>query len=44
MINKISGKCAIYCRVSKTEQNPENQLEILKTYCSQQNFKVEKNY
>lgn len=38
--NKTVRKCAIYTRVSKEEQNPKNQLNQLKSYCSQQNYKV----
>ena len=37
-------KCAIYARVSTTEQNPMLQVENLKTFSSQQNFKVHKVY
>jgi len=42
--NKITRKCAIYCRVSKDEQNIENQVKALKTYSSQQNYKIFKIY
>ena len=37
-------KTAIYVRVSTDDQNPELQADILKTYCSQQNYKVTKIY
>ena len=42
--NKTSRICAIYCRVSTTEQHPEKQAELLKTFSSQQNLKVYKIY
>lgn len=35
---------AIYCRVSTTEQKPENQLNLLRTFSSQQNIKVQRWY
>lgn len=40
MENKTIRKCAIYSRVSKEEQHLENQLLQLKTYASQQSYKV----
>lgn len=42
--NKNVRKCAIYCRVSASDQNPQNQVELLKKYGSQQNFMVYKVY
>jgi DNA invertase Pin-like site-specific DNA recombinase len=42
--NKTTRKSAIYCRVSTDEQNPEHQLEVLKTYNFNQNIKVKKIY
>jgi len=44
MENKTTRVCAIYCRVSKDEQNPKHQENHLKTYTSQQNIKVHKIY
>jgi DNA invertase Pin-like site-specific DNA recombinase len=44
MENKTVRKCAIYCRVSTTEQNPKIQEDSLKTFASQQNIKVYKVY
>lgn len=38
--NKTKGKCAIYCRVSTEEQNPENQIEACKQLASQQKYRV----
>ena len=38
--NKKQRICAIYARVSTTEQHPENQVKLLKKYGSQQNFMV----
>jgi len=32
MENKNTGKCAIYARVSTSEQNPEIQTKELETY------------
>jgi len=40
----MTRKVALYTRVSTEEQHPENQIEQLKTFCSEQNFKVEKIY
>jgi len=42
--NKSSRICAIYSRVSTSEQKPEKQVDVLKTFSSQQNLKVEKIY
>ena len=42
--NNIVRKCAIYSRVSTSEQNTENQVELLKKVTSEQNFKVFKVY
>jgi len=42
--NKTSRKCAIYCRVSTSEQDPDKQADLLKTFSSQQNIKVYKVY
>ncbi|MFX0211422.1 MAG: recombinase family protein, partial [Candidatus Hodarchaeota archaeon] len=42
--NENSRICAIYSRVSKGEQHPEKQAELLKTFSSQQNIKVYKVY
>ena len=36
--------CAIYARVSTEEQDPENQVEQLRTLSSLQNYRVEKVY
>ena len=30
--NKTSRKCAIYCRVSTSEQDPDKQADLLKTF------------
>lgn len=35
---------AIYCRVSKETENPENQLRDLREYCQKQNWQVYKVY
>jgi len=43
-MDKITKKCAIYNRVSKGEQNPENQANALITFASQQNYNVYKVY
>ena len=42
--NKTIRKCAIYCRVSTSEQNPREQADLLKTYASLQNIQVFKIY
>lgn len=42
--NKITRECAIYCRVSTDEQNIENQVEELKNYSSQYNYRVKGIY
>ena len=42
--NKTTRICAIYSRVSTTEQHPEKQVETLITFSSQQNIKVYKTY
>jgi len=36
--------CAIYCRVSTSEQNPREQSDLLKTFSSQQSYRVYKVY
>ena len=38
--NKNVRICAIYCRVSKGDQEPEHQIKACKTFSSQQNIKV----
>ena len=38
--NEKTRICAIYCRVSTSEQNPREQADLLKTFSSQQNYKV----
>lgn len=43
-MNKKTRKAALYVRVSTDEQNVDNQLEILKTFANQQNYKVIKAY
>jgi len=40
MKDKNVRKAVIYSRVSTEEQNIDNQLKQLETYCSQQNYKV----
>lgn len=42
--NKTSRICAIYSRVSTTEQHPEKQVDLLKTFSYQQNIRVYKIY
>jgi len=42
--NKTVRKCAIYCRVSKGDQEPEHQIKACKTFASQQNINVYKIY
>jgi len=42
--NNNVRKCAIYSRVSTTEQNVENQVDLLKRLSSEQEFKVFKIY
>lgn len=42
--NKKTRKCAIYARVSTTDQNIDNQIESLKTFASLQNSKVVETY
>jgi len=42
--NKTTRNCAIYCRVSTTEQNLDNQIESCKTFASLQKYKVYKVY
>jgi len=42
--NKSTRKCAIYCRVSKDDQNIENQVKALKNFTSQQNYKIYRIY
>ncbi|MHA1410489.1 MAG: recombinase family protein [Candidatus Odinarchaeia archaeon] len=42
--NKNPGICAIYARVSTSEQNVNNQIEKLKTLSSLQNYRVETVY
>jgi DNA invertase Pin-like site-specific DNA recombinase len=42
--NKISRICAIYCRVSTSEQNLDNQIDLLKTFTNNQSIKVYKVY
>jgi len=42
--NKTGRKCAIYARVSTTDQNLDNQIESLKTLAALQNSKVVKIY
>jgi len=42
--NKKQRFCAIYTRVSTSEQNIENQVKLLKTLSSEQSFKVFKVY
>jgi len=48
MANETSGKkqriCAIYARVSKDEQNPEHQVEVLKSHSSESKYRVFKIY
>ena len=36
--------CAIYCRVSKDEQNPDHQVKALKKYAKDQGYKIFKVY
>jgi len=43
-MSETTRNCAIYARVSKDEQHPENQLDVLKTFASRQNYKVHKLY
>ena len=40
----VNIKCAIYCRVSKEEQNPEHQVKALKKYAKDQGYKIFKVY
>ena len=40
----IQKKVAIYVRVSTSEQNPDNQLKILREYCMNNEYKVINNY
>jgi len=40
----MTTKCAIYARVSTTEQKPEIQVKELKNYSSQQNLNIHKVY
>ena len=42
--NNNTRFCAIYSRVSTKEQNVENQVKLLETLSSEQNFKVYKVY
>jgi len=42
--NKTVRKCAIYCRVSTSEQNLDNQVDLLETFANNQNIKVYKVY
>ena len=42
--NKTTRICAIYCRVSTSEQNTREQADLLKTFSSQQSYKVFKVY
>jgi len=42
--NNNTRICAIYCRVSTSEQDPLKQVDLLKTFSSQQNIKVHKVY
>jgi len=42
--NKKTRICAIYCRVSTSEQNLDNQVDLLKTFASLQNIGVYKVY
>ena len=42
--NKTTTKAAIYTRVSTEEQNPEIQVNELKTFSSQQNINIYKTY
>jgi len=42
--NKKPRFCAIYCRVSTSEQNLDNQINSLKTFANKENFKVYKIY
>ena len=42
--DNVTRFCAIYSRVSTSEQNIENQVELLKRLCSEQNFTLFKIY
>jgi len=42
--NKTTRICAIYSRVSTSEQDPMKQVDLLETFSSQQNIKVHKVY
>ena len=42
--DKTSRICAIYCRVSTSEQDPEHQAKLLENFANQQNIKVYKTY
>jgi DNA invertase Pin-like site-specific DNA recombinase len=42
--NKSVRKCAIYCRVSTSEQNLDNQVDLLKIFALQQNIMVYRVY
>lgn len=42
--NKTLRICAIYCRVSKDEQNPKNQENLLKTWTKNNNVRIHKVY
>lgn len=44
MKDKTTRTCAIYNRVSKGEQNPENAIKSLRKYASLQDYKVYKVY
>jgi len=44
MKNETSGKCAIYCRISKEDQTLDHQVKACKTHSSQQNYRVHKVY
>ena len=40
MVNNNTRKAAIYTRVSTSDQDTRNQLHVLETFASQQNYKV----
>lgn len=44
VMNKPKGKCVIYARVSTDEQNPQHQIDVLKTYSINQGYDVVKVY
>lgn len=44
MNNKITGKCAIYARVSTEGQNPEIQTKELETYIFNKGIGLYKTY